>query len=100
MTGHTASASREDLLDMAFINSLPQPLFAREFGSQTWWPVNDIDVETGCYRIDVCGLLDVSHVGSVAQFRDADGVIHDSADFYTDSDRGQRNKSDEDVSRG
>lgn len=75
-----------DLLNMAHINSLPQPLFAREFGSQSWWPVQDIDVETGLYRIDVCGMLDVSHVGRVAQFRDADGDVHDSATFYLETE--------------
>jgi len=94
-TGYTESASRADLLDMAYINSLPQPLFAREFGNQMWWPVHDIDVQTGMYRIDVCGMLDVSHVGNVAEFRDADGNVHDSADFYSDADRSHQ--TDEDV---
>jgi hypothetical protein len=98
-TTHTETSSRPDLLDMAYINRLPQPLFAREFGSQSWWPVNDIEVQTGLYRIDVCGKLDVCHVGSVAQFRDADGRLHDPEDFYVDSDRAQRNKSDEEVSK-
>jgi hypothetical protein len=101
ITGHTASASRPDLLDMAYINSLPQPFFVRQFGDKDFrWPVHDIDVETGLYRIDVCGMLDVCHIGDAAQFRDADGVIHDSADFYTDSERAQGHVSDEEVTRG
>jgi hypothetical protein len=66
-----------DMLDMAYINSLPQPLFVREFGSKDWWwPVYDIDVETGCYRIDVMGKLEVKHVGGAAEFRDANGNLH------------------------
>lgn len=72
-----------DLLNMEFINSLPQPLFVR---SGSWWPVHDIDVETGLFRIDVCGLLDVMHIGSVLTFRDADGNEHGSDTFYLESD--------------
>lgn len=71
-----------DLLRMDYINSLPQPFWARKFGDTWWWPVYDIEVETGLYRIDVMGMLDVCHISDAAQFRDADGVLHDSADFY------------------
>ena len=72
-----------DLLNMAHINSLPQPLFVRDYGrSAWWWPVYDIDVQTGLHRIDVCGLLEVRHFGDAAQFRDADGVLHDPDSFY------------------
>jgi hypothetical protein len=88
LTRHTASASRPDLLDMAYINSLPQPFFVREFGDKDFlWPVNDFEVATGLYRIDVCGKLQVCHISHAAQFRDANGVIHDSADFYLDAER-------------
>lgn len=77
-----------DLLDMAYVNSLPQPFFVRRFGDKSFsWPVYDIDVETGLYRIDVCGKLDVCHISDAAEFRDADGVIHDSETFYSDYDR-------------
>ncbi|MDN7658473.1 hypothetical protein [Burkholderia cenocepacia] len=81
----------DDLLDMAFINSLPQPLFARQYGSDDrwWWPVNDIDVQTGLLRIDVCGKLDVLHISDVYFFRDASGKQHHSDDFYSDSDRAE-----------
>ena len=88
VSGHTETASRPDLLDMAYINSLPQPFFVRQFGDKDFsWPVYDIEVETGLYRIDVCGKLQACHIGDAAQFRDANGVVHDSADFYLDADR-------------
>lgn len=74
-----------DLLDMAYINSLPQPLFANLSG--TWWPVNDIDVESGLLRLDIIGLLQVEHIGGVRRFRDADGDKYSPDDFYTDADR-------------
>ena len=67
--------SKEDLLDMRYINSLPQPFIARFLGG--WeWPVYDIDVETGLMRIDVVGKLQVTHIGEVTHFRDAEGVEH------------------------
>jgi hypothetical protein len=75
-----------DLLDMDYINSLPQPLWART-GRDWWWPVHDIDVETGLFRIDVCGKLDVLHIGGVLVFRDANGKEHDADDFYVDAER-------------
>jgi hypothetical protein len=76
-----------DLLNMAYINSLPQPFFVRQFGDKDFsWPVYDIDVETGCYRIDVCGRLDRCHISDAAEFRDADGIVHDSASFYLESE--------------
>lgn len=88
-TRQETRAPRTDLLDMAYINSLPQPFFVRQAGdSWDWaWPVYDIDVQTGLYRIDVCGRLQACHIGDAAEFRDANGVIHDSADFYTDAER-------------
>ena len=67
-----------DLLNMDKLNSLPQPLWIRG------WPVYDIDVQTGLYRVDVCGKLDVCKWGSVITFKDAYGNIHDPEDFYMD----------------
>lgn len=76
-----------DLLNMAHINNLPQPLFVRDYGSKDWWwPVYDIDAETGAYRIDVCGKLDAKHISGAAEFRDANGVVHDSESFYLESE--------------
>ena len=72
-----------DLLRLDYINSLPQPLFA-DTGSGTKWPVYDIDVETGLMRLDVCGMLDISHVGKVLRFVDCNGDVHDADTFYTD----------------
>lgn len=71
-----------DLLDMAKLNALPQPLYARYFS--TWWPVESIDVETGLMRIDVCGKLDVLLFGGLLGLRDANGVVYDTDDFYMD----------------
>lgn len=74
-----------DMLRMDYINSLPQPLFARKWGASSWWwPVYDIDVETGLYRIDVMGKLDACHISDTAEFRDADGKSHDPETFYSD----------------
>lgn len=67
-----------DLLDMAYINSLPQPLWDGNF------PVYDICVETGLYRIDVCGKLDIKHIDRVHTLRDAAGKTHHVGDFYLD----------------
>lgn len=71
-----------DLLNMDRLNSLPQPLWVNSSG--TWWPVHDIDVETGLLRIDVCGMLDVLHFSGVTGLRDGDGNEHDPDDFYLD----------------
>lgn len=76
-----------DLLDMAFINSLPQPFLVRDLGSDWWWPVHDIDVETGMFRIDVMGKLQAKHIGDAAEFRDASGDIYRPDEFYSDFDR-------------
>lgn len=97
---HTESKPvRPDTLDMAYINSLPQPFFVREFGDKDFlWPVNDFEVATGLYRIDVCGKLQACHISNAAEFRDGNGVIHDSADFYLDAER-EHHVSDEQVAK-
>jgi hypothetical protein len=46
--------------------------------------VHDIEVQTGLLRIDVCGKLQVKHIGEVIFFRDRDGVEHDAETFYSD----------------
>lgn len=70
-----------DLLRMDHINSLPQPFFA-QFCGGLWWPVHDIEVQTGLMRIDVCGLLEVKHFGEVTALRDSAGAEHDPDTFY------------------
>jgi hypothetical protein len=74
-----------DLLDMDYINSLPQPLFAKS--GSTWWPVHDIEVQTGLLRLEVCGMLDLAHVGDFLWFRDGCGKEHCADDFYVDAER-------------
>lgn len=73
-----------DRLKMNFINSLPQPFLVRFVGDKIKWPLESIDVETGALRFDVCGKLQVSHIGDVAEFFDADGGQHDPESFYYD----------------
>lgn len=74
-----------DLLRLDFINSLPQPLWVRQWGGDSFdWPLYEICLETGLMSIDVCGKLDNLHIGDVAQFRDDDGKVYDSEMFYTD----------------
>jgi hypothetical protein len=84
-----------DLLDMDWINSLPQPIFAgdRSRDKRYWWPVNDFEVQTGLYRIDVCGLLQACHIGDHFVFMDGNGVEHDYEDFFVDSDRAEAAKA-------
>lgn len=71
---------KHDLLDMEYINGLPQPLWDGDF------PVFDIDVQTGLYRIDVCGMLDVRHIGGCISMMDANGKKHYVGDFYTNQE--------------
>lgn len=66
-----------DMLRMDYINSLPQLWYQG-------WPVYDIDVETGLFRIDVCGMLDICHIGQVIAFDCEDGKTYDVETFYTD----------------
>lgn len=72
-----------DLLDMDYINSLPQPLFLME-RQDIEWPVHDFEVESGLFRIDVCGLLQVKHIGGAIRFRDCNGTVHWADDLYAD----------------
>ena len=76
-----------DLLNIDFINSLPQPLWVRQWGDKEFlWPLYEICVETGLMRIDVCGKLDNLQIGDVAQFRDDYGTVYDSEEFYLEND--------------
>ena len=73
-----------DLLRIDHINSLQQPLQVREYGSDTWWELHDICVETGLLRFLVGGLLQRSHISEIAAFKGMDGIEHDPDTFYTD----------------
>lgn len=76
-----------DLLNIDFINSLPQLLWVRQWGRESFdWPLYEICVETGLMKIDVCGKLDKLHIGDVAQFKDDAGNIYDSEEFYLEID--------------
>ncbi|TDV06031.1 hypothetical protein [Paraburkholderia caballeronis] len=83
---------------MDWINSLPQPFLAGDRdhnGKRIWWPVNDFEVQTGLYRIDVCGKLDVCHIGDHFVFMDGNGVEHGHEDFFVDSERAINTKVNE-----
>lgn len=70
-----------DLLRMDHINSFPQPFVAVFYGGDSW-PLEDIDVQSGLLRIDVCGKLQVKHVGEVKHFVDATGETHAPDTWY------------------
>lgn len=70
-----------DLLRMDYINSLPQPFFV-VCGNR--WPIEDIDVESGIIRIDVCGMLEVHDIGEFSYIIDANGVKHETDSFFSD----------------
>ena len=76
-----------DLLRMNYINSLPQPFIVRLCGDKAWWPVEDIDVETGLMRVDVHGKLEVRRFGEVAEIKSVDGPEHDPEDWYNEEGR-------------
>lgn len=77
-----------DRLDMAYINSLPLPLWDGD------WPVHDIDVETGLYRIDVCGLLEARHIDCCITMRDSAGKDHFVGDFELDPEQWEERTAD------
>ncbi|MCQ0168471.1 hypothetical protein DN388_16055 [Pseudomonas sp. S12(2018)] len=72
-----------DLLNIEKINALPQPIFAWLHGG--WWPVHDIEVQTGMMRIDACGMLDVMCFSDALMIRDDAGQTHDTDDFYLEA---------------
>lgn len=48
------------------------------------WPVQDMCVESGIVRVDVCGLLQAMHISDIAEFKDDSGTIYDAEVFYSD----------------
>jgi hypothetical protein len=85
----TNAAKAGDKLDMAYINSLPQPFMGRTLGGW-WWPINDFEVQTGLIRIDVCGKLEVKEIGDFTAFRDGAGVERGAEAFYVDANEEER----------
>ena len=66
-----------DRLDADYINSLPQ-LY------DDGYPVNNIDVQTGLYQIDCCGLFETRHIDKCMTMKDAYGATHWTCDFELD----------------
>jgi len=73
-----------DLLKFDYINSIPQPFMVTFCGGDEW-PVQDIEVQTGLIRFDVCGLLQIRHISESLFFTDSTGVKHDPDTFYVDN---------------
>ena len=74
-----------DLLKLDAINSLPQPLYIRFYGDKnTMWPVESIDTETGCARIDVCWMLQTTHISEFSYMQTSDGDVVDIESLYCD----------------
>lgn len=74
-----------DTLDEDIINGMPQPFIVRLCGDkETWWPLHDVDVETGLMRINVCGLLEVKRFSEVMEICDGHGRSHNPETFYLD----------------
>ena len=71
-----------DLLDIAKINALPQPIMAVLFGGGGEYEIETIDVQTGCMRIMVCGLVEPMHFSDAKTLIDVDGSKHDPDDFW------------------
>lgn len=71
-----------DLLKMDYINSLPQPFYVQFFGSESWWPVVSICVETGFMQLDACGKIFCECIGSVKSIKDQNFNLHDPETFY------------------
>ncbi|HGE8503715.1 hypothetical protein ACYZFV_15590 [Serratia ureilytica] len=80
---------KAEMLNIELINSLPGPLWGSESGKDRWWPIHDIDVQTGLLRIDVCGLLEVKHILDFHVIRDDAQTMHAPDDFYLDNDNGE-----------
>lgn len=70
-----------DKLDLALLNSLPQPLTGCVYGGGEW-PVLSIDVQSCMVRIDVVGQVDVCRFSDFRRIKDADGNLHDIEKFY------------------
>lgn len=73
-----------DKLRMDYINSLPQPLFVRQYGSKERWPLEFVCSETGLLAFDVVGKLQNGHIDDIAEFIDMNGNSHDPETFYSD----------------
>ena len=72
-----------DILNMKLINSLPQPFYIRLLGyKKIMWPVESICVETGMARIDVCGMLQATHISEFSFMQTADGDVIDIESLY------------------
>ena len=74
-----------DRLDLDWINSLPLPLFVTKYSRDYFWPVIDIEVQTGLLRIDVVGLNETWHWDDVSLVQDGHGREYHGYAFYSDA---------------
>lgn len=73
-----------DILDIGYINSLPQPFVGIELdGSE--WDVVDLEVVTGWVRIDVMGAFQIVDIAQFRSFRDGECVERSASAFFIDA---------------
>lgn len=46
-----------------------ETVWGRDWGSETWWPITFVDMDTGLCKIDVCGLPENKHLSDFEQIR-------------------------------
>lgn len=72
-----------DLLDKNKINSISQPiLVSMSADEKCKWELLFVCVETGCGRINICGLEHNIHFSEVFKAWDADGFEINIEDLY------------------
>lgn len=77
----TLDVQEGDLINGPKFNALPAPVTAKMLGGSEW-PIESLDVQTGCMRLDVCGKIDVNRFSEVVELIDIDGGRHDPDDFW------------------
>lgn len=73
-----------DILKADEINRIPGPFMVRLCGSDWWWEVIDVEVETALCRINVSGLADVKCFSEVMDIKDIEGNHHDPESLWRD----------------
>lgn len=71
-----------DLLNIEKINRLPHPLAAVMIGSGMNLMIENVCVETGLVRLDVCGRIDIDNFCMIRTIIDGEMNEHNPDDFY------------------
>ena len=60
-----------------------ETVWARRYGAKDWWwPINDVELDCGIFRIDVCGLLEVWALDECPELRINNDRIIPAEHFY------------------